>query len=52
MASAEMGASRDLLPDSLDDRGMAMPQDQCSVAAEVIDVFVSIDVPFPRAFGV
>ena len=52
MAGAEMGTARDLLLDRLDDRGMTMPQDQSSVSAEVVDIFVPVDVPFPRSFGV
>ena len=46
-----MRALRDLLLHGRNDRRMHMAQQQRAVAAEIIDVFVAIDIPFERAGG-
>ncbi len=46
-----MRAERDLRRYSFYYRRMIMPENQSSVTAEIIDVFVSVGVPFVRARG-
>src|SRR5271170_4794063 len=45
---AEMGAALDLLLDRLDDLGMAVAEQQRAVAAEIVDVAIAVNIPFPR----
>ena len=49
---AVMRAPRDLARHGLDHRRVCMAENQRTVAAEVIDVLVTVDVPFVRARGV
>ena len=46
---APMRAERRLALYRLDEWGMGVPEEQRAVAAEIIDVFVAVDVPFARA---
>jgi hypothetical protein len=49
MASSVMHALFDLLSDRFDNGRVIVAQDQCAVAAEIIDVLATVDVPFARA---
>ena len=46
-----MGAAVDLLLDRLDDLRMAMAEQQGAMAAEIVDVAIAVDIPFPRPLG-
>src|ERR1700730_1798583 len=43
-----MGAALDLLLDRLDDLRMAVAEQQRAMAAEIVDVAIAVDIPFPR----
>jgi len=49
--SAEARAAGERPFDRLDDRGMAVPQDERSVGADVVDVLAAVLIPDPRALS-
>src|SRR6516225_818027 len=51
MAGAEMRAALDLVVHCLHDLGVTMSEQQRAVSAEIIDIAIAVDVPFPRPFG-
>ena len=51
VAGAVMGAALDLPLHRFDHLRVAMAQQQCPVAAEVVDVAIAVDVPLPRPLG-
>ena len=51
MVGAEMRAARRRIRDRAHHHRMVVPEQQRAMAAEIIDVFVAIDVPFARPGG-
>ena len=51
MRGAPVRALRDLLLHGCNDRRMHVPKKKRAVAAEIIDVFVAIDIPLERTGG-
>ena len=43
-----MGAALDLLLDRLDNLGMAVAEQKRAVSAEIVNVAIAVDIPFPR----
>jgi hypothetical protein len=51
MAGAEMGAAIELGIDRLDHARIVVTEEERTVAAEIVDIAIAVDVPFQRAAG-
>ena len=51
VAGAVMGAALDLRCTAATTFGMAMAEQQRAVAAEIVDIAIAVDIPFPRPLG-
>src|SRR5215471_7094897 len=51
MTGAEVCAALDLAVHCVYDVGMTMPEQQRAMAAEIVNIAIAVDIPFPRSLG-